>query len=221
MIDRNLTLVLEQLAEREGKKGDLNTIRIMHDQYGKDLKRLTFRILDELLIKEQRSGFAAKSQPMGSPELTTLLLTEIFLKSVFVCATETVFFISLVKHLQVHDVLQVIDLKAFDFWRLLNSFLKFDPQMPKTLNDHFRQTEIKIVSEEAWRYGSPVVQFIKEVMTTAQDETKQKNNEKSMQSCNLFFKRVLHLASQRIIELGDLLGLSEDVQEKVWSIQKF
>ena len=64
---------------------------------------------------------------MGSPELTTLLLTEIFLKSVFVCATETVFFISLVKHLQVHDVLQVIDLKAFDFWRLLNSFLKFDP----------------------------------------------------------------------------------------------
>ena len=52
MIDKNLTLVLEQLAEREGKKGDLNTIRIMHDQYGKDLKKLTFRILDELLIKE-------------------------------------------------------------------------------------------------------------------------------------------------------------------------
>ena len=64
---------------------------------------------------------------MGSPELTSLLQKEIFLKSVFVCATETVFFISLVKHLQVHDVLQVIDLKAFDFWRLLNSFLKFDP----------------------------------------------------------------------------------------------
>jgi retinoblastoma-associated protein len=65
----------------------------------------------------------------------------------------------------VNDVLQIVDLKAFDFWRLLNSFLKFDPQMPKSLNDHFRQTEIKIVSEDAWRNGSPVVLIIKEVMT--------------------------------------------------------
>jgi hypothetical protein len=46
---------------------------------------------------------------------------------VFVCAIETVFFISIVKHLQVHDILALVNLKAFDFWRLLNSFLKFDP----------------------------------------------------------------------------------------------
>lgn len=36
----------------------------------------------------------------------------------------------------------------------------------------------------------------------------------------MFFKRVLHLASQRIIELGDALSLEEEVLEKVWLIMK-
>jgi len=44
--------VIEQLAEREGKKGDTRTIDLLMDQYGKETKLLTFRILDELLIKE-------------------------------------------------------------------------------------------------------------------------------------------------------------------------
>lgn len=93
-------------------------------------------------------------------------MKDIFLKSVFVCAIESVFFISIVKHMQVHDILSLVGLKAFDFWRLLNSFLKFDPQMPRALNTHFREIEIKIVSEAAWQLGSPVVDIIKEICKT-------------------------------------------------------
>jgi hypothetical protein len=59
--------------------------------------------------------------------------------------------------------LALVDLKSFDFWRLLNSFLKFDPQMPRTLNMHFREMEIRIVSETAWTYGSPIVEVIQQV----------------------------------------------------------
>jgi len=91
------------------------------------------------------------------------LSKDIFLKSVFVCALETVFFIQMVKRVQVHDILPLINLKAFDLWRLLNSFLKFDQQMPKSLNDHFREIEIRIVSEAAWANGSPVVEIIRQV----------------------------------------------------------
>ena len=36
----------------------------------------------------------------------------------------------------------------------------------------------------------------------------------------MFFKRVLHLASQRIIELGNALNLPEEVLEKIWLIMK-
>lgn len=35
--------------------------------------------------------------------------------------------------------------------------------MPKSLNDHFRDIEIRIVSEAAWSNGSPVVEIIKQV----------------------------------------------------------
>jgi hypothetical protein len=78
------------------------------------------------------------------------LTKEIFLKSVFVCAVETVFFIGNVKNLQVHDILDLIKLKPFDYWRILNSFLKFDPQMPRVLNNHFREIEVRVVCETAW-----------------------------------------------------------------------
>lgn len=36
----------------------------------------------------------------------------------------------------------------------------------------------------------------------------------------MFFKRVLHLASQRILELGEALNLSEEILEKIWLIMK-
>ncbi len=34
--------------------------------------------------------------------------------------------------------------------------------MPRILNNHFREIEIKIVSEIAWQTGSPVVEIIKQ-----------------------------------------------------------
>jgi retinoblastoma-like protein 1 len=36
----------------------------------------------------------------------------------------------------------------------------------------------------------------------------------------MFFKRLLHLAAQRVLELGEGLKLDEDVIEKIWTIMK-
>lgn len=41
-----------------------------------------------------------------------------------------------------------------------------------------------------------------------------------MQPYNMFFKRVLHLSAQRIYELCELLGVKEEVKEKIWGIMK-
>lgn len=41
-----------------------------------------------------------------------------------------------------------------------------------------------------------------------------------IQSYQMFFKRVLHLASQKVVDLGTALNLSEDILEKVWIIMK-
>jgi len=63
-------------------------------QYGNKAKLFTYRILDELLIKEARA-FQNSTQQV---DFSHLLLKEIFLKSVFVCAMETVFFIGTERH---------------------------------------------------------------------------------------------------------------------------
>ena len=36
----------------------------------------------------------------------------------------------------------------------------------------------------------------------------------------MFFKRVLHLAAQRIMDLAEALSLNEEIQEKIWTIMK-
>jgi hypothetical protein len=51
---------------------------------------------------------------------------EIFLKGVFVCAMESIFYVNVVKNTHANEIMQAINIKPFDFWRLINSFLKFD-----------------------------------------------------------------------------------------------
>jgi hypothetical protein len=116
----------------------------------------------------------------------------VFLHSVFICAVETVFFIGSVRNLQIHDLLGLVGLKAFDYWRILNSFLKFDLHMPKNLNSHFRDIEIRIVSEQAWQEGSPVVSIITDLCNSTQPQLQESS---IMQPYNNFFKRVLHLSA--------------------------
>lgn len=75
---------------------------------------------------------------------------EPFLKSVLVCALETIFFINNVKDWDIVEILKSVSLPPFDFWRILNCYIKFDPLMPCGLKNHFREIEIKIVQETAW-----------------------------------------------------------------------
>jgi hypothetical protein len=141
---------------------------------------------------------------------------EILLKSVFVCALETIFFINIVKSLIVHETLSLINLKPFDYWRILHSFIKLDPYMPRALITHFREIEVKIVSETAWTTGSPVLSIIKELCNS--DKINQED--KALNPYNMFFKRLLGLAADRVNKLCKDLNLDDEVCEKVWTIMK-
>jgi hypothetical protein len=48
-------IVIEALAEKENKKGDIKVLENLTNQYSNEIKQLTFRILDELLQKELRT----------------------------------------------------------------------------------------------------------------------------------------------------------------------
>lgn len=121
-------------------------------------------------------------------------------------AIECVFFINIVKTLKIEDTLASVGLKAFDYWRLLNSFIRFDPQMPRTLSTHFREIEIKIVTEMAWVEDSPVAETTKRICYCTVDPYSSHDlspkfsyvADKLIQPFNMFFKRLLHLTAARV-----------------------
>jgi hypothetical protein len=93
-------------------------------------------------------------------DFTDILCKQVFVSSVFICALETVLYINNDKALGVKELLKEVGLMAFDFWRILNSYIKYDPHMPCMIKTHFREIEINIVSEYAWEPESPVVKII-------------------------------------------------------------
>jgi hypothetical protein len=54
VLNDNLRKVFEALAEKEGKRGDARTIEHFTATHGRDALLLTFRIMDDLLLKEHR-----------------------------------------------------------------------------------------------------------------------------------------------------------------------
>lgn len=62
--------------------------------------------------------------------------------------------------MQIYSLLELVDQTPFDLWRFLNMFLKLYPDMPIKLNNQFREIEIRIVCELAWKKGSSVLKMV-------------------------------------------------------------
>ncbi len=98
-IDESLKCILNSLLDKEGRKGDSQkSYDNIMNLYGRDARLLSLRILDELLSKEQRTNSQIT-------DFSKILSKDIFVKSVFVCAIETIFFIGNIRQMQVEDIL--------------------------------------------------------------------------------------------------------------------
>jgi len=158
VIDENLEKVSRAIAEhwRMTRNQDLQqAMQSIKNGLGQQTKKMTFRILEQLLLKEKARA--------GVRDFSDMLSNSVFISSVFVCAQETTLYICNDKALTLQQMLKEVGLKAFDYWRILNSFIKYDPHMPKLLKLHFREIEINVVSEFAWEPESPVVKVMRKL----------------------------------------------------------
>ena len=57
------------------------------------------------------------------------------------------------------QLLEIMNLSVFDYWKLVNSFIVVDPQMPTPLKRHFRDIEIKIVTELGWKNNTTIIEY--------------------------------------------------------------
>lgn len=149
-----------------------------------NLKYLYFKIVDELLTLEENNSMMGKTKEHKQALFRNLskTLSKIeFHKAAFACAAETILFIYNEQKLVFVQLLQFMDLSVFDFWKLVNSFIVVDPKMPTPLKRHFRDIEIKIVTELGWKNDSNIVAFIKKTYNSPNTED-QANSASSKQN---------------------------------------
>lgn len=59
-------------------------------------------------------------------------------------------------------ILNVFDLAAFDFYKVIESFIKADPTLGKDIIKHLETCENLIMERIAWRTGSPLFELLKQ-----------------------------------------------------------
>jgi len=87
--------------------------------------------------------------------------------------------------------------------------------MPLQLKRHFKEIEVKILSQLAWRENSPVYKVIKQVISN--DGLSDINH----QSFDMFFRRFLNQAAQKVLDITASLNIVEEVKEKIWKTIKY
>jgi len=123
---------------------------------------LYLKVLEELLNQEAR-----RTQ---NPNYADILANDEFHKALIACSIETVFFVNNSSNVSFSKLLELCEIQPFEFWRIINSFIKFDPQLPQPMRKHLHSLEIKILMNLAWKRDSVVHQIIKKFIAESENE---------------------------------------------------
>jgi retinoblastoma-associated protein len=176
-----------------------------------------------LYLKSLEGMLGHEKSKLDQASFTAILQKSAFHQALYACCLETVFFVHNISVLTFEQVLKVCDISAFEFWKLIDSFAKFDPRMPLRLKLHFKKLEVKIVSELGWERNSPIHYYLRKVIegSLGLDASRGLSTELNLKSYDIFFRRVLGHAAHRILELSNHLGLAEIAREEVWTALKY
>lgn len=158
-----------------------------------------------------------------------------FHRSLIAICIETIFFINN-KELDLQNLFTISKIEPFDFWKMINSFVKFDKKMPLSLKEHFLIIEKMIIFGFAWKAGSSLDKLIKNFEEKSKNDTTKSEkadifikNSKLMikteiflnRSEEVFFKKVIYYTAAQILDVCEMLGLNEKITENVWQTITF
>jgi hypothetical protein len=106
-----------------------------------------------------------------------VLNNESFYRSLIACSIEIVFFVLNVSNIKFERLLEICKIQAFEFWRIINSFIGFDAHMPFPIKRHLFDIEQRILRTLAWKQDSIVHQIIKTCISNSLDGIQEENGE--------------------------------------------
>uniref|UniRef100_A0A8C3B9Q1 Retinoblastoma-associated protein n=1 Tax=Cairina moschata TaxID=8855 RepID=A0A8C3B9Q1_CAIMO len=127
--------------------------------------RLYYRVMESMLKSEE--------ERLSVHNFSKLLNDNIFHTSLLACALEVVMSTyvrtasqsdgsSAETDLSFPWILNVFDLKAFDFYKVIESFIKVEPSLTRDMIKHLERCEHRIMESLAWQSDSPLFDLIKQ-----------------------------------------------------------
>uniref|UniRef100_A0A8C4U3L4 RB transcriptional corepressor 1 n=1 Tax=Falco tinnunculus TaxID=100819 RepID=A0A8C4U3L4_FALTI len=127
--------------------------------------RLYYRVMESMLKSEE--------ERLSVQNFSKLLNDNIFHTSLLACAVEVVMATygrnasqsdgtSAETDLSFPWILDVFDLKAFDFYKVIESFIRAEPSLTREMIKHLEHCEHRIMESLAWQSGSPLFDLIKQ-----------------------------------------------------------
>ncbi|XP_042661821.1 retinoblastoma-associated protein isoform X3 [Tyto alba] len=127
--------------------------------------RLYYRVMESMLKSEE--------ERLSVQNFSKLLNDNVFHTSLLACAVEVVMATygrnasqsdgtSAETDLSFPWILNVFDLKSFDFYKVIESFIKAEPSLTREMIKHLERCEHRIMESLAWQSGSPLFDLIRQ-----------------------------------------------------------
>ena len=178
-------------------------------------ERLYFKMLLSFLMAEEKR--------LGKSDFSELLANEAFHTSLLACCLESVFASYSTQGMGFPEVLRVLSLKAFDFAKVIESFIRHEPHLPAHLKLHFEKVESKIIESLAWCDDSPLHSLMAEYdasRSAGAAGASSAGPSRARAALEQFVRKYLFHAAKRIQELCLRLLLDAALTQQVWDVSK-
>ena len=100
---------------------------------------------------------------------------ESFHSALLSACIETVSFINNSQVIKFEVLLKISEIQAFEFWKIISTFVGSDPQFPQPIKKHFYDIELQILFSLAWKKDSLVHKILQ-----ISEETNKFSNDQEM-----------------------------------------
>jgi len=177
-----------------------------------------------LYYKMLLSFLKAEEQRLRQTDFSTLLANDAFHTSLLACCLESVFASYSTPGMLFPAILNYLELQPFDFGKVIESFVRHEPNLPTHLKVHFADVESKIIETLAWRDDSPLHVLMSEydaaVSADESGATPQPGASRAKAALEQFVKKCLYLAAKRIQDMCLRLLLPSALTQQVWEVAK-
>lgn len=175
-------------------------------------KKLYYRVMEAMLLAEEKR--------LSCSDFSALLNSKAFHISLMACSLEVVMAEKGLPWptLAFPWILNILNLEAFDFFKVIESFILHEPLLGSNLMKHLNGIEERVLESLAWTTGSSLLTALEAFYPRSDPATVNFGQQpKRSQPLNLFLRKVNQLAFNRLTSLCNKLEVDDMLRGHMWT----